>query len=67
MGKNKIINVQGQKTISEITSEYEVYPNQVSQWKRQQRLTAVTVKPVIHLRLNSSRKNPQGPNLAKHA
>jgi putative transposase len=27
--------VKGQRTISEIASEYEVHPNQVSQWKRQ--------------------------------
>jgi len=26
--------IKGQKTISEIASEYEVHPNQVSQWKR---------------------------------
>lgn len=29
--------IKGQKTISEIASEYEVHPNQVSQWKRQLR------------------------------
>ena len=29
--------VKGHKTISEIASEYEVHPNQVSQWKRQLR------------------------------
>jgi len=29
--------LKGQKTISEIASEYEVHPNQVSQWKRQLR------------------------------
>jgi len=27
--------LKGQKTLSEIASEYEVHPNQVSQWKRQ--------------------------------
>jgi transposase len=26
---------QGQRTISELSSEYSVHPNQVSQWKRQ--------------------------------
>ena len=29
--------IRGQKTISKIASEYEVHPNQVSQWKRQLR------------------------------
>lgn len=29
--------IKGQKTLSEIASEYEVHPNQVSQWKRQLR------------------------------
>lgn len=29
--------IKGQKTISEIASEYEVHPAQVSQWKRQLR------------------------------
>jgi len=29
--------VKGQRTISEIASEYEVHPNQVGQWKRQLR------------------------------
>lgn len=29
--------IKGHKTISEIASEYEVHPNQVSQWKRQLR------------------------------
>lgn len=29
--------IKGHKTISEIASEYEVLPNQVSQWKRQLR------------------------------
>lgn len=29
--------IKGLKTISEIASEYEVHPNQVSQWKRQLR------------------------------
>ena len=29
--------LKGQKTLSEIASEYEVHPNQVSQWKRQLR------------------------------
>jgi transposase-like protein len=29
--------IKGQRTISEIASEYEVHPNQVSQWKRQLR------------------------------
>lgn len=29
--------IKDQKTISEIASEYEVHPNQVSQWKRQLR------------------------------
>lgn len=29
--------IKGMKTISEIASEYEVHPNQVSQWKRQLR------------------------------
>ena len=29
--------IKGLKTISEIASEYEVHPNQVSQWKRQMR------------------------------
>ena len=29
--------LKGQKTISEIASEYEVHPNQVSQWKSQLR------------------------------
>jgi len=27
--------IKGLKTISEIASEYEVHPNQVSKWKRQ--------------------------------
>ena len=27
--------LKGQKTIAEIASEYEVHPNQVSQWKKQ--------------------------------
>lgn len=29
--------IKGQKTLSEIASEFEVHPNQVSQWKRQLR------------------------------
>ena len=29
--------LKGQKTLSEIASEYEIHPNQVSQWKRQLR------------------------------
>jgi transposase-like protein len=29
--------IKGLKTISEIASDYEVHPNQVSQWKRQLR------------------------------
>jgi transposase-like protein len=29
--------IKGQRTISEIASEYEVHPAQVSQWKRQLR------------------------------
>jgi putative transposase len=29
--------IKGLKTISEIASEYEVHPNQVSKWKRQLR------------------------------
>ena len=29
--------LKGHKTLSEIASEYEVHPNQVSQWKRQLR------------------------------
>ncbi len=37
--KSKVVleAIKGQKTISEITSEFEVHPNQVSQWKRQLR------------------------------
>ena len=27
--------LKGQKTLSEIASEYEIHPNQASQWKRQ--------------------------------
>ena len=27
--------VKGQRTLSELSSEYSVHPNQVSQWKRQ--------------------------------
>ncbi len=27
--------IKEQKTLSEIASEYEIHPNQVSQWKRQ--------------------------------
>lgn len=29
--------LKGHKTLSEMASEYEVHPNQVSQWKRQLR------------------------------
>ena len=27
--------VKGQRTLSELSSEYKVHPNQISQWKRQ--------------------------------
>ena len=27
--------IKGQKTLSEIASEYKIHPNQASQWKRQ--------------------------------
>ena len=28
--------IKGQKTINELASEYQVHPNQISTWKRQQ-------------------------------
>ena len=27
--------VRGQKTVNELASQYEIHPNQISQWKRQ--------------------------------
>ena len=27
--------IQGQKTINELASKYEIHPNQITQWKRQ--------------------------------
>lgn len=43
--------LKGHKTLSEIASEYEVHPNQVSQWKRQLR------EGMGNIFTNSSRSN----------
>jgi transposase-like protein len=43
--------IKGHKTLSEIASEYEVHPNQVSQWKRQLR------EGIEDIFANSSRPN----------
>ena len=43
--------LKGHKTLSEIASEYEVHPNQVSQWKRQLR------EGMEHIFTNPSRSN----------
>ena len=52
--------LKGHKTLSEIASEYEVHPNQVSQWKRQLREGMenifVTTQPIFQTREQSMRR-----------
>ena len=51
--------LKGLKTISEIASEYEVHPNQVSQWKRQLRegIEHVFTDPIRNARSEEKEKD----------